>query len=312
MLITLKNTNSCVFLLLFTPLLLKAQPAEFRILRKDYIETFKDEAIKEMHRVGIPASITLAQGILESGDGNSVLAKYANNHFGIKCHNNWNGETFFMDDDEKNECFRKYESAYESYKDHSDFLTSRQRYAELFELKITDYKGWANGLKKAGYATNPKYADLLIKLIEDYNLYQFDTFGKAPHKEFVHKKEHKEKSITTVGIHNISIKNRIKSTICKSADTPEKIAKEFDMAPWQIYRYNDINRGEPLTSGQVIYLQPKRNKAEIDSYTVLQNENMWEISQKHGVKLKKLYKYNNMVRGTQPKTGQVLKLQKRK
>ncbi len=304
--------NIAVLLLILFSVLLNAQPAEFRILRKDYIEIYKDEAIKEMHRVGIPASITLAQGILESGDGNSILAKYANNHFGIKCHNGWNGETFYMDDDEKNECFRKYESAYESYKDHSEFLTSRQRYAELFELKITDYKGWAHGLKKAGYATNPKYADLLIKLIEDYELHKFDTFEKVPQKEFSHKKDNKEKTISTVGIRNINLHNKIKTITCKSGDTPEKIAKEFDMAPWQIYRYNDLNKGEKLNNGQLLYLQPKRNRAEDVTHTVNQNESMWSISQKYGVKLKKLYKYNNMVSGTQPQTGQVLKLQKRK
>jgi LysM repeat protein len=215
-----------------------------------------------------------------------------------------------MDDDEKNECFRKYDTAYESYKDHSEFLTSRQRYTELFELKITDYKGWAHGLKKAGYATNPKYADLLIKLIEDYDLHKFDSFEKVPQKEFANKKENKEKTISTVGIHNIRLHNKIRTTTCKNADTPEKIAKEFDMAPWQIYRYNDLNKGEKLKNGQLIYLQPKRNKAIEREHTVLLNESMWSISQKYGIKLKKLYKYNKMVSGTQPQAGQVLKLQK--
>lgn len=125
-----------------------AQPAERRITRSEYIETYKDDAIREMHRSGVPASITLAQGILESGDGNSPLAMYANNHFGIKCHSGWKGKTMHIDDDAKNECFRKYKSVYESFEDHSDFLTSRSRYAFLFELKVTDYKGWAKGLKK--------------------------------------------------------------------------------------------------------------------------------------------------------------------
>ena len=128
-----------------------AQPAERRITRNEYIMKYKDVAIKEMHLYGIPASITLAQGILESGDGNSPLAMYAKNHFGIKCHSDWRGETFIMDDDERNECFRKYDDVEESFKDHSEFLAKRSRYSELFELKITDYKGWAKGLKKAGF-----------------------------------------------------------------------------------------------------------------------------------------------------------------
>ncbi len=126
----------------------------------------------QQHR--IPASITLAQGLLESGAGKSKLAVEANNHFGIKCHNNWNGETIRIDDDEKNECFRKYPSPEMSYEDHSQFLITRNRYASLFELETTDYKGWAHGLKAAGYATNPKYAPQLIKLIEDYKLHQYD------------------------------------------------------------------------------------------------------------------------------------------
>ena len=143
-----------------------AQPGSKRISRSEYIELYKEDAIREMERNSIPASITLAQGILESGDGNSPLARYANNHFGIKCHSDWTGKTFIQDDDKKNECFRKYKDPYESYKDHSDFL-KKNRYAFLFELKITDYKGWAHGLKKAGYATNPKYPHLLIKIIEE-------------------------------------------------------------------------------------------------------------------------------------------------
>src|SRR5690606_33030948 len=134
-----------------------AQPAERRISRESYIEMWKDEAIRQMHEYGIPASITLAQGILESANGNSALAKYANNHFGIKCHE-WQGSTFIQDDDTKDECFRKYESAEDSFKDHSVFLANRKWYSDLFQLKVTDYKGWAHGLKKAGYATHPKYA----------------------------------------------------------------------------------------------------------------------------------------------------------
>ena len=148
--------------------------AQHKISVEDYILNYKDVAIDKMRVYGIPASITLAQGILESGSGNSELARKANNHFGIKCHKDWKGKTFHMDDDAKNECFRKYKSPDESYRDHSLFLTTRDRYADLFELDITDYRGWARGLKKAGYATNPKYPQLLIKIIEENRLYEFD------------------------------------------------------------------------------------------------------------------------------------------
>lgn len=141
-----------------------------------YISEFKDIAIEEMNKYGIPASITLAQALLESGIGNSDLARYANNHFGIKCNSEWKGKTYYKDDDQKDDCFRVYDNAAESFKDHSIFL-KRKRYATLFDLPITDYKGWANGLKAAGYATNPKYPDLLINIIEKYNLKQYDDSG---------------------------------------------------------------------------------------------------------------------------------------
>ena len=171
-----------LFLLFFNWTYAQAQPAERRITREEYIEMYKDDAIREMLKSGVPASITLAQGILESGNGNSPLAVYAKNHFGVKCHKGWTGESMRLDDDEKNECFRKYETVYESFKDHSDFLVTRSRYAFLFDLKITDYKGWAKGLKKAGYATNPNYPSLLIDLIEKYELYNYDKVDQSDQK----------------------------------------------------------------------------------------------------------------------------------
>ncbi len=155
-----------------------------RMTAEQYVETYSNWAVEEMQRVGIPASITLAQGLLESGFGNSRLATEGNNHFGIKCHKGWTGEKMYEDDDAANECFRKYKSAYESFKDHSDFLTTRSRYAFLFELDSDDYKGWAKGLKKAGYATNPQYANKLIELIERYELFRFDDENYTPPKMF--------------------------------------------------------------------------------------------------------------------------------
>lgn len=306
----MKSHLSILFFCLVLLQNLVAQPAERRISRSEYIEKYKDDAIQEMHHSGVPASITLAQGILESGDGNSPLALYANNHFGIKCHSSWKGETFIMDDDEKNECFRKYNSAYESFKDHSEFLTSRSRYASLFELNITDYKGWAKGLKAAGYATNPKYADLLIALIEKHELYRFDNYAKVPSKQLAKNKtssvlaESQSKRI-------VKLRNNIKYTFVSDGDDVASIAADFDMNTWQIYKYNDLNKSDKLKSGEIIYLQPKRNKATEEFHVVKSGETMREIAQMHGVKLKQLYKKNNLIVGTQPQAGQKLSLRKK-
>lgn len=295
-----------------------AQPGSKRITRAEYIETYKDEAIKEMHNSGVPASITLAQGILESGDGNSALARYANNHFGIKCHSSWKGETFIQDDDAKDECFRKYKSAFESFADHSEFL-KRKRYAELFELKITDYKGWAKGLKKAGYATNPKYPELLIDLIEKNDLAKYDKI--KPGKEKGTKKKHKttaEEKETTVnskkkGSHTTKLhENNIRYIEVKPEDSFEKIAEEFNMGLWQLYKYNDLEKEKELFDEGILFLQPKRGKAKEEFHIVRTGERMWDISQKYGIKLKKLYKKNRMFEGDQPKAGDKLYLRKTK
>ena len=170
-----------LFFMLLLPLSLVAQ----KITVEEYIETYKDIAMEEMRKHKIPASITLAQGIIESGAGNSALAREAKNHFGIKCHKEWKGKTYTMDDDERNECFRKYKNAEDSYRDHSEFLTTRSRYADLFKLDIMDYKAWAKGLKAAGYATNPSYANILITRIEMNKLYIYDqiAMGRITEKE---------------------------------------------------------------------------------------------------------------------------------
>lgn len=288
------------------------QPSEYRISRSEYIEKYKEEAIREMHRSGVPASITLAQGILESGDGNSPLARYAKNHFGIKCHTEWDGPTFHKDDDRKDECFRKYYDVYESYKDHSDFLMGRSRYSNLFKLKITDYKGWAKGLKKAGYATNPKYDDLLIKLIEQNDLAKYDRLGKTPPKKVKAKKKDKGAEVKKVN-RNIKVHdNGIEYTIVREGDTFLGIAEDYDMNAWQLFKYNDKNENDKLNKGEVIYLQPKRNRGNKKFHKVKEGETMWEISQKYGIKLKKLYRKNRMIPGTQPRAGQKLHLKKRK
>ena len=298
---------SISILSLFLTVVLFAQPAERRITRSEYIEKYKEDAIKEMHHSGVPASITLAQGILESGDGNSPLALYANNHFGIKCHSTWNGETFIMDDDEKNECFRKYPTAYESFKDHSEFLTSRSRYAALFELKITDYESWSKGLKAAGYATNPKYADLLIGLIEKHELNKYDNYAKVPSKT-IEKNKSSSQLAANYNKRVVKLHNKIKYTVVNKGDDAKSIAQDFDMNIRQILKYNDLNKNDKLNEGEVVYLQPKKNKAAEEYHTVKKGENMRSISQYYGVKLNKLYKKNHMVIGTEPQVGEKLSL----
>ena len=282
-----------------------------------YIKKYRDLAIKEMKRTGIPASITLAQGILESNSGQSRLAVKGNNHFGIKCHSEWKGRKIIHDDDKKNECFRKYRSAYDSYKDHSDFIKKGQRYAFLFEYKTTDYKSWAKGLKKANYATEKRYAELLIGIIENYELCKYDS--KKYKKKSKEKKPKPKQELADVDnfIINpfkdeIQERNRIDFIVVKKGDTFYGIAKKFDVLLWQLYKYNELEEDAILKPGQIIYLQPKRNKAEAGNkyHTVQKGETMYDISQLYGVKLKKLYKKNNMRLKDKAVAGQKISLRK--
>jgi len=233
-----------------------AQPSERIQSRSEYIERYKDEAIREMLVNGIPASITLAQGILESDNGNSALARHANNHFGIKCHRGWNGPTYYQDDDAKDECFRKYYSAYRSYKDHSEFLRTRTRYAFLFDYKTSDYKRWAHGLKNAGYATNPKYASLLINLIEDNNLQQYDKVRKMPSIDKEAKKQQVKQIDKAPALESKALlkvhENRIKFVIAQQGDSYYKIAEENEMGLWQILKYNERKKHNKPKAGDII------------------------------------------------------------
>jgi len=301
-----------LFLTVFTGASFYAQPAERRTTRNEYIEKYKDDAITEMIRSGVPASITLAQGILESGDGNSPLARYGNNHFGVKCHSDWKGKTMRIDDDKKDECFRKYESVKGSFRDHSNFLTDRSRYAFLFDLKITDYKGWAKGLKKAGYATNPKYANILIKLIEQHELYQYDKYDKVSPKKPTRKKITKA-PVAKKARYTVKLHNNIKYIVAKKGDTFYGLAKSFGMNVWQIYKYNDLNKDDVLYAGDIIYLQPKRNKAKnYEEHIVKKGDTMRNISQLYGVKLRKLYKKNGLAIGSEPNVGDKISLRKKR
>jgi LysM repeat protein len=284
--------------------------------RIQYIEKWKEEAIKQMYLHKIPASITLAQGCLESRDGLSRLAAEGNNHFGIKC-SNWTGSTITEDDETKGECFRKYKSATESFEDHSIFL-KKTRYAFLFENDADDYKSWAHGLKKAGYATNPQYPQMLIKIIEECNLRQYDEIGmkyiKTGKYDEVPRKRVDTNDEILVDLSKQSFiklsSNKIKYVVGKNGDTFEKIAQQNDMGKWQILRYNDLNEGDQIKEGEIIYLQPKRNRGTQDFCLVKEGDTMRSISQKYGVSLKKLYKKNNMISGTEPEVGKKLSLKK--
>ena len=314
------------FILIFILLILSkpvySQSDKKRISREEYINSYSKLAIKEMKRSGVPASITLAQGMLESDNGNSTLARKANNHFGIKCHSTWNGKKYFHDDDEKQECFRKYKSVHKSFLDHSDFLRKGKRYKFLFDLKPDNYKAWARGLKKAGYATNPEYANLLIKIIKENKLYEYDTGKKIKRsKETEEKKESKAVHLADVDNYTIGLigrkvlqRNRIDYIIVKKEDTFYKIAEEFDLIFWQVYKYNDLPKDAVIKEGDVLYIQPKRSKAEnkYEFHIVKEGETMYSISQLYGIKLKKLYKMNLMQVGNEPVTDQKIWLRKRK
>ena len=297
--------------------------AQQRMHTEDYIDLYKDVAIKKMKEYKIPASITLAQGILESGSGNSSLAKKANNHFGIKCHKGWTGKKFYMDDDEKHECFRKYKHASDSYRDHSKFLTQRGRYSFLFDYKTTDYKKWAYGLKKAGYATNPKYPQLLIRIIEKYHLDQYDRKGSGGGNK-AKEKAAGSKTITFIAPsvsgftkagtsptgRTIYINNGKKLIVAKAGDNFYDIAEEFEIYSWQLFKYNEVIKKHILQIGELIYLEKKKNKADKKHkiHIVSEGESMHQIAQLYGIKLKKLYKMNKMDTGKKPEAGTSLKL----
>ena len=264
------------------------------ISRKEYIEKYSSLAVKQMHQYKIPASITLAQGILESNNGNSRLATKANNHFGIKCHG-WEGKKIFADDDKKNECFRNYKNVLESFVDHSLFLNKYSRYEFLFDYKITDYKSWAKGLKKAGYATNNKYPELLIKIIEENKLYQFD-------------REKIDKNLIS-GKRNIYMHpNKIKYVISKNQETYKTIAKSLNIKLKQILKYNDDNNQSVLNVGTKVFIQPKRNRSKQRIHVVNNGEDLRTISQTYGVKMKSLKKRNQLILKNSLNNGDKLRL----
>jgi uncharacterized FlgJ-related protein len=272
--------------------------ADKQISKQEYVGQWRTTAVQQMIQYKIPASITLAQAILESGSGNSDLARNGNNHFGIKCHD-WDGKTMYMDDDQKGECFRVYSNAEESYVDHSKFLKEKKRYSELFNLKSNDYEGWAKGLKEAGYATNPKYPHLLIDIIEDLKLNELDVLG-TPNNEVAPDLNASSVSITeskhTVMIHE----NKVKYIVAKKGDTFYRISKEFDLGLWQLYKYNDFGpRKDVLVEGDVVYIQPKRHRSKNETIKLTREMSLRELSQLEAIRLESLIKMNNISSGDQ-------------
>jgi hypothetical protein len=269
----------------------RASEIEKQLSKKEYAEIWRIIAVQQMVQSKIPASITLAQGILESGSGNSELARKGNNHFGIKCHD-WTGDKMYMDDDAKGECFRVYANAEQSYIDHSNFLVDKKRYSGLFQLELTDYKGWAKGLKDAGYATNPKYPELLIAIIDELKLYELDVIGaqnnlNAPSLTVSNQKNGAQAH--TIAKHE----NKVNYIIAKKGDTFYRLSKEFGLGLWQLYKYNDFDsKKDILEEGDIVYIQRKRNRSKNKVLKLSENKSLREVSQEQALKLEYLLKYN--------------------
>ncbi len=345
-----------VFVLVLVTVNIAFSNSESLVANEVYVKKFRNIAVAEMHRTGIPASIKLAQAILESGAGTSQLATKANNHFGIKCGGSWKGKTFHKKDDDRNKigvkiksCFRAYANPEESFKAHSAFLmnpSKKSRYGFLFDYKSTDYKSWAKGLKKAGYATNPKYPKLLMEVIEANKLHQYDSwklsdiesddkFSKPKKKETEKQNDSKEievitKADKTQKEHSrkdkkpsidsktptsstkqskVFFSNDIRAISVKKGDTPKKLAKEHKIELSKLLNYNELEVNSKLTEGNFIYLQPKRKSYRgKKAYHVVYQESMHDIAQRYGIKLDELCKRNMMTARQEPQDGQRINL----
>lgn len=317
-------------LILFISFTLKAQIPN---AVQDYINTYKGMAIAEMQRTGVPAAIKLAQGIIETEAGQSVLVNKSNNHFGIKCKSNWTGESVSHDDDARGECFRKYNEAVESYRDHSNFLKSNQRYAFLFDLDPTDFEGWANGLKKAGYATNPKYPSMLIKVINENNLQDYSLIAlgkKVPDHNIVFASSTepiKGNVIINSASQNETGDIKINTTVAKKTyPTGEfkindlkvvylqkgssflALALSYDMPLSRLFEFNEMKEQEMVNESQLVFLQRKHRTGSKDFHIVEKEENLYKIAQAEGIRLQNLLEYNSLSENQIPAEGEKLYL----
>lgn len=332
-------------LLLVSNFLVFAQKTQKKRETLDYIDKYKNIAMKEMVKYKVPASITLAQGILESGNGQSKLARHGKNHFGIKCHNDWKGKTMKLDDDAPKECFRVYKKVEDSYRDHSEFLSKSKRYASLFKLNITDYQAWAKGLKSAGYATLPTYANVLINLIETYDLQQYDEMVvkgkyKASNKKEKVKTEKKKKEkqakpakpvktkpnnnvpkpvpvLTdckvvkmTDGKHYIRENFGVKFVFTKAGDNLESLSKDLKISPEQLIKFNELGNKTKFSEGEVVYINPKRRKAAMGYkvHVIQKGETLSKVSRLYAVKLERLFKMNGLDEKSVLQIGQEIRL----
>lgn len=283
---------------------------------KRYVQTYYPMAVEQMEKHGIPASITLAQALLEGGAGRSDLVQEANNHFGVKADKRWQGKTYSKWDNGKWCKFRVYKSTQESYEDHSKFLLSSSRYDFLFGLRKNDYKGWARGLKKAGYAEDPQYPTKLINLIEKYGLYKYDSYKKSDIKKSSDSAKGCVKGIsdgykTASGYHELMKANGLVYIVASDGDTFESLSTEFDISKRKLRKYNDLYKGYVIKGGDIMYLEKKNNKARRGNrfHTTQSGESLYGLSQKYGIKLKKVYKMNPMYKEyAKLKVGDIVRL----
>ena len=322
----LRKTILSLLFLVTLPLLITAQT---QITREEYIEKYKNIAIAHMEYYGIPASITMAQGILESNSGNSQLSRTSNNHFGIKCKKNWTGEKVYHDDDEKGECFRKYASVEESYRDHAEFLDKSPRYDSLFVYSATDYRSWARGLKAAGYATAPDYAERLVRIIEENKLYLLDredgqklyaeAHGASSSIEELLPAPGKSNGIdpnayrVTINAHrgyNVYRTNNVCYILAKDGDKYEHIASLFEISAKSLRRYNDVAPTAQPSKGDIIFIEPKRKAWEGNTllHTVRDGETLHDISQAYGIRQRSIARFNRLNINARLSNGQTIKI----
>ncbi len=278
----------------------------------NYVNRYSDMAVDQMQRYGIPASITLAQGLCESGAGQSRLATEAHNHFGIKVGTGWTGKYIVIADDRPDDRFRVYRTDDESYEDHSRFLSRQPRYRSLFSLSHTDYRGWAHGLKRCGYATNPRYAEMLIGVIERYNLTQFDSRTSGRYHAHTSTQAEAEAESSFFAEHIVYKNNGCYMIVANVGDTWENVARETGTKPWRLLQYNDLPADYQMRTGDVVYLQKKKRKADRQfrhqPHTVQPGESMYSISQRYGIRLASLYKMNKLNTDYEPQVGDLLRV----
>ena len=305
--------------------------AKERQTREEYVEKYKAIAIAHMERYGIPASITMAQGILESDSGNSYLSRTSNNHFGIKCKKSWTGKKVYHDDDAKGECFRAYPSVEASYQDHADFLDQSPRYDSLFAYASDDYRSWARGLKACGYATAPDYAERLVKIIESMKLYLLDKDNgnkiySAAKTAVENAEQWWESNVATsdeqinpnafrvtVNSHKgygVYRSNHTFYVVAKEGDTFESVGEIFDISPKMLRKFNDVAKDANLSKGDIVYIERKKTQwlGNVMQHKVVRDENLYSLSQSYGIRLKSLKKLNRMREGEDVKKGDIIRL----